>query len=95
GAARRVVPALERIAVAHAGATAFVVAHGRINKIALATMVADDVARMEQFPQSNTGLTLVERPRGNARWSARYVNDTAHIAPLRRGAESLGEESVE
>lgn len=58
-----------------------VVAHGRINKILLASLLDGDLAKQERYPQHNTAVTLLEGE-GDA-WRAVYVNDTAH----RRGVD--------
>lgn len=70
-----------------------IVAHGRINKILLASLLTGDLRRQEDFPQFNTAVTLLEEaaevPRPDplapahltgsaARWTAAYVNDTSH-----------------
>lgn len=77
-------PILER----HPSGTIAVVAHGRLNKIILASLLHDDLTRMEAFPQGNTSLTLLERadhapPTGP--WRALYVNHKVHLAGLPPG----------
>ena len=69
------------------GAIAFV-AHGRINKILLAGLVHGDLSRMEEFPQGNTSVTLLERDDGappEGPWRAVYVNRKDHLAGLPEG----------
>lgn len=61
-AAARAAEAIERVANRHAGRSLIVVGHGRINRILLAHLAHGDLTRMEEFIQSNTGVTLVERP---------------------------------
>ena len=70
-----------------AGAVAFV-AHGRINKILLAGLVHGDLSRMEEFPQGNTSVTLLERDDGAppaGPWRLVYVNRKEHLAGLPEG----------
>lgn len=77
-------PVLERHAT---GAIAFV-AHGRINKILLSGLVHRDLSRMEDFPQGNTSVTLLERDDGappEGPWRAVYVNRKDHLAGLPEG----------
>lgn len=74
-------PLLER----HPTGTIALVAHGRINKIMLAALIHGDLSRMEEFPQGNTSLTLLERddhapPAGP--WRALYVNHKVHLAGM-------------
>lgn len=57
-----------------------IVAHGRLNKILLAGIVAGDLRRMESFPQSNTGVTLLESSGDQtAGWKVTTLDDTAHL----------------
>lgn len=77
-------PLLEK----HPRGTIALVAHGRINKIMLSSLVHCDVARMDEFPQGNTSLTLLERadlspPEGP--WRALYVNKKVHLDTLPPG----------
>jgi probable phosphoglycerate mutase len=69
------------------GAIAFV-AHGRINKIFLAGLAHRDLSRMEDFPQGNTSVTLLERDDGaspQGPWRLVYVNRKEHLAGLPEG----------
>lgn len=80
--------ALDPILARHPTGTIAIVAHGRINKIVLAGLVHRDLSRMEDFPQANTSLTLLERadrapPEGP--WRALYVNHKVHLAGLPPG----------
>ena len=77
-------PILEK----HRSGTVAIVAHGRINKIVLSGLVHDDLSRMEEFPQGNTSLTLLERAEGappTGPWRALYVNHKVHLAGLPPG----------
>lgn len=72
----------------HQRGTIAIVAHGRINKIVLAALVHNDIARMNDFPQGNTSLTLLERPDGSpptGPWRALYVNHKVHLAGMAPG----------
>ena len=73
-------PVLER----HRDGDVALVAHGRINKIVLSGLLHRDLSRMEEFPQGNTSVTLVECdakdvPEGP--WRLAYVNRTDHLSP--------------
>lgn len=70
------------------GAIAFV-AHGRINKILLAGLVHRDLSCMEEFPQGNTSVTLLERDDGarpEGPWRVVYVNRKDHLAGIQGNA---------
>ena len=74
-------PLLEK----HSSGTIALVAHGRINKIMLSALVHRDLSRMEEFPQGNTSLTLLERDDGappEGPWRALYVNHKVHLAGM-------------
>lgn len=78
-------PAIERIFDKHRHDDVAIVAHGRINKIVLAALVARDLTRMEQFPQGNTSVTLLTHPADapfDASWRLAYVNDKEHLGDL-------------
>jgi broad specificity phosphatase PhoE len=69
----------------HKTGTIALVAHGRINKVMLASLIHRDLSRMEEFPQANTSLTLLERPDGSppeGPWRALYVNQKVHLAGM-------------
>jgi broad specificity phosphatase PhoE len=64
------------------------VAHGRINKIVLGQLVLRDISRMDEFPQANTSLTLLERDDGappEGPWRPVYVNKQMHLAEVGSG----------
>ncbi len=65
-------------------ATIVIVAHGRLNKVMLAMILDSDLRCMEDYPQANTGVTLLQGPRPN--WGAAFVNDTSHL--IRAGLEA-------
>ncbi|HEX2022980.1 MAG TPA: histidine phosphatase family protein [Candidatus Thermoplasmatota archaeon] len=83
-------PAFER----HKGEEIAVVAHGRINKIALARMVRGDLSRMEEFPQGNTAVTILEHdddaPFDDA-WRLIVLNDTSHLRGVGRAGGTAAE----
>ncbi|MFA5944039.1 MAG: histidine phosphatase family protein [Candidatus Thermoplasmatota archaeon] len=54
-----------------------VVAHGRINRILLATMTGAGLQRLEEFPQSNACITELAVEDGKA--TVRRLNDTSHL----------------
>lgn len=84
-------PLLER----HASGTVALVAHGRINKILLAGLVHRDLSRMEDFPQGNTSLTLIERDDGapsDGPWRVLYKNHKVHLAGLPPGVPDRASE---
>ena len=77
-------PLVARHAAAGDEAIAWV-AHGRIFKILLARLVAGDVSRMEDFPQGNTAVTLLERapaPPLDSGWRVVYLNDQSHLGSV-------------
>lgn len=74
------------------GAIAFV-AHGRINKIFLSGLVHRDLSRMEEFPQGNTSVTLLERDDGappEGPWRVLFVNRKDHLKDLPAGVPDHG-----
>ena len=76
-------PIVARHAESSGDATIAWVAHGRILKILLATLVAGDVARMDDFPQGNTAVSLIEhdrKPPFDRGWRVVFVNDRSHAA---------------
>lgn len=84
-------PLLER----HPRGTIAIVAHGRINKIILSSLLLNDMSKMEEFPQGNTSLTLLERADGappTGPWRALYVNHKVHLAGLPPGVPDRSSE---
>ncbi len=55
-----------------------VVAHGRINRVLLATLTGAGLQRLEDFPQSNGAISEVEVGDGGVH--LRRVNDTRHLS---------------
>ena len=53
-----------------------VVAHGRINRILLATLTGAGLQRLEEFPQSNASITELDV---NGAVTLRRLNDTSHL----------------
>lgn len=76
----RAAPDLAMLLARHAGDDVVVVGHGRINKIALSMLVHGSLDHTEEFPQPNSGVTLVERERvdGATRWYAPLRGHVAH-----------------
>lgn len=54
-----------------------VVAHGRINRVLLATLTGAGLTRLEDFPQSNASITELSV---NGSVSVQRLNDTRHLA---------------
>jgi broad specificity phosphatase PhoE len=55
-----------------------VVAHGRINRVLIATVTGAGLQRLEEFPQSNASITELEVRDGKA--VVRRLNDTSHLS---------------
>ena len=62
---------------AEEGREVAVVAHGRINRVLLATVTGAGLQRLEEFPQSNASITELEVRQGRA--VVRRLNDTSHL----------------
>lgn len=91
----RATAALFPILDKHPRGTIALVAHGRINKILLSGLIHRDLSRMEEFPQGNTSLTLLERADGappTGPWRALYVNHKVHLAGLPPGVPDRSSE---
>lgn len=54
-----------------------VVAHGRINRILIATLSGAGLTRLEEFPQSNASITQLDV---NGSVTVRRLNDTRHLS---------------
>lgn len=83
-ASAELMPLLERHPRGHVA----LVAHGRINKILLSGLVHGDLSRMEEFPQGNTSVTILERDDGApplGAWRVLAVNLKDHLAGLPAG----------
>ncbi len=55
-----------------------VVAHGRINRVLVTTLLGLPLTAMGRFPQDNANITHLETD-GDG-WTVRRVNDTSHLA---------------
>lgn len=84
----RAKPGLAALVARHAtaGDAIAVSAHGRINKVVLAMLVARDLRRMDDFPQGNTAVTVLESPPGAVGedafaqpWRLLALNDKSHL----------------
>jgi broad specificity phosphatase PhoE len=53
-----------------------VVAHGRINRVLLATLTGAGLQKLEEFPQSNASITELEV---NGAVTIKRLNDTGHL----------------
>ena len=95
GAFRRAWADLGPIVARHAprGETIAWVAHGRIFKILLSGLVAGDVSKMEDFPQGNTAVSVLEHDgegpheRG---WRVALLNDQSHFEGLGHDTAAVG-----
>lgn len=77
-AQHRIRPFAARLVAAAEGNDVAVVAHGRINRVLLATMTGAGLQRLEEFPQSNASITELEVDDGRA--VVRRLNDTSHLS---------------
>lgn len=79
-AQHRIRPFAQRlIAQAESGAgDVAVVAHGRINRVLIATVTGAGLQRLEEFPQSNASITELDV--GGGKVVVRRLNDTSHLA---------------
>lgn len=71
---------LEPLTRAHRNDTVVIVAHGRINKVVLSMLLHGDLHHMEEFPQRNGGMTLLEHDQG--RWYAPLRDMGSHLDGL-------------
>jgi broad specificity phosphatase PhoE len=77
-AQHRIRPFASRLVDEAKGRDVAVVAHGRINRVLLATMTGAGLQRLEEFPQSNASITELEVDGGTA--VVRRLNDTSHLS---------------
>ncbi|HUR26180.1 MAG TPA: histidine phosphatase family protein [Candidatus Thermoplasmatota archaeon] len=77
-AQHRIRPFASRLILEAAGKDVAVVAHGRINRVLLATVTGAGLQRLEEFPQSNAAITELEVDGGRA--VVRRLNDTSHLS---------------
>lgn len=76
-AQHRLRPFMARLtAQADAGDVA-VVAHGRINRVLIASLTGAGLTRLEEFPQSNAAITQLDVGAGKV--VVRKLNDTSHL----------------
>lgn len=54
-----------------------VVAHGRINRVLVTTLLGLPLTAMPRFPQANASITHLEAHEDG--WAVRRVNDTSHL----------------
>jgi len=95
GAFRRAWDDLAPVVARHAprGDTIAWVAHGRIFKILLARLVTGDVSRMEDFPQGNTAVSVLEHDAEgpyDAGWRVALLNDQSHFEGLGHDTAASG-----
>jgi broad specificity phosphatase PhoE len=76
-AQHRIRPFAARLVAAAEGKDIAVVAHGRINRVLLATVTGAGLQRLEEFPQANGGITELAVDGGKA--VVRRLNDTSHL----------------
>jgi broad specificity phosphatase PhoE len=77
-AQHRIRPFATRLVALAGSSDVAVVAHGRINRVLLATVTGAGLQRLEEFPQSNAAITEVEVEAGRA--VVRRLNDTSHLS---------------
>ena len=81
----RALPAIERLAGAHAGQTFVVVSHGVVNRVLLAHWIGIPLRYARQIPQDNAALTTIEFRTDRA--YVRTVNCVGSLmGPLSRAA---------
>lgn len=95
GAFQRAWADLAPLVTRHAqhGDTIAWVAHGRIFKILLARLVAGDVSKMEDFPQGNTAVSVLEHDgKGpfDKGWRVVLLNDQSHFEGLGQDTAAAG-----
>ena len=77
-AQHRLRPFLLRLAEQARNSDVAVVAHGRINRVLIASLTGAGLTRLEEFPQSNASITELEVAAGKV--VVRRLNDTAHLS---------------
>jgi broad specificity phosphatase PhoE len=77
-AQHRLRPFLLRLAEQARTSDVAVVAHGRINRVLIASLTGAGLTRLEEFPQSNASITELEVAAGKV--VVRRLNDTAHLS---------------
>ncbi|MFO1532534.1 MAG: histidine phosphatase family protein [Thermoplasmatota archaeon] len=76
-AQHRIRPFLARLVSQAQQGDVAVVAHGRINRVLIASLTGAGLTRLEEFPQSNASITQLEV--GPGRVVVKRMNDTAHL----------------
>jgi len=76
-AQHRIRPFAARVLQAAKDREVAVVAHGRINRVLIATLTGAGLTRLEEFPQSNASITELQV---DAAVTVKRLNDTAHLA---------------
>ena len=76
-AQHRIRPFAQRLREGAAGREVAVVAHGRINRVLIATLTGVGLTRLEEFPQSNASITELDVGGGV---TVRRLNDTKHLS---------------
>jgi broad specificity phosphatase PhoE len=76
-AQHRIRPFLGRIERQARDGDVAIVAHGRINRILIASLTGAGLTRLEEFPQSNASITQLSVEGG--RVVVRRLNDTSHL----------------
>lgn len=77
-AQHRIRPFAQRLRGQAEAESVAVVAHGRINRVLLATLTGAGLQRLEEFPQANAAITELEVGGAGAR--VVRLNDTRHLA---------------
>jgi broad specificity phosphatase PhoE len=76
-AQHRIRPFANRIVDAAKDREIAVVAHGRINRVLIATLTGAGLTRLEEFPQSNASITELDV---DGAVTVKRLNDTKHLA---------------
>lgn len=76
-AQHRIRPFAKRLAATAREHDVAVIAHGRINRVLIATLTGVGLTRLEEFPQGNASIT--ELAMEGARAVVRRLNDTSHL----------------
>lgn len=72
----RIRPFAARLLESARGRDVAVVAHGRINRVLIATLTGAGLTRLEEFPQSNASITELAV---DAAVTVKRLNDTSHL----------------
>lgn len=77
---QRLAKDLEEVIARHPLDDVVIVGHGRINKILISGLLHGDLHHMDEHPQANAGITLLE---GGPPWRLARGNETGHLTGLR------------